>query len=545
MMAAKTVGESNRRMAQAKRFMLAFQDCVRETNRDRTKIYQFLQENLAEFDDDFLAVLPQVFSSLIEEKNTLDVARLFFNFGYWLFNFPFGSQMLNLELCIAVYELALDVYGRDALPELWAMTHDKLANAYSDRIKGDRAKNIEQAIVGYQLALEVYGCERYALPGLWARTQNKLAIAYSARIKGDRAENIEEVIRAYQLVLEVYRREAFPEDWAMTQNNLATAYSARIKGDRAENIEQAIRACQVALEVYRREAFPEDWAMTQNNLATAYSARIKGDRAENIEQAIRACQVALEVYRREAFPEDWAMTQSNLATALIAKATLLDNPVGLDTAIEMLTSALEVAAVGGTYFIEGHYHLGNALSQRYENSQNPTDLEQALQAYKTALDYINPEHYDRQKMWQALPTTQSILGGRLVRDGQWQEGLALLLNSVNLLSHSDDQLAHAKALFQTGRAYETLSDWENAQLYYRDALRLYRHLDHAPGIADSSAGLGSVLVFQGHLQKGMTALAAARDLYTELGKPEKAADADRIYQSAHRAAESQAIEVPV
>jgi tetratricopeptide (TPR) repeat protein len=280
-------------------------------------------------------------------------------------------------------------------------------------------------------------------------------------------------------------------------------------------------------------------------LALAYSDRIKGDRAENIESAIQAYQLALEVYRCDAFPEQWAMTQSNLASALTAKAALLDRPDDLDVAIELFQSALQVAVVGGTCFIDGHYRLGNALSQRYEHRQNPTDLEQALQAYKTALDYINPEHYDRQQMWQALPTTQSILGGRLVRDGQWQQGLQLLLNSVNLLQHSDDQLAHAKALFLTARAHETLSDWENAQLYYRDALRLYRHLNHAPGIADSSAGLGSVLVFQGHLQKGMTALAAARVLYTELGKPEKAANTDKIYQSAQKAAASPAIEVPV
>jgi tetratricopeptide (TPR) repeat protein len=326
---------------------------------------------------------------------------------------------------------------------------------------------------------------------------------------------------------------------------LALAYENRIKGDRAENIEQAITGYQLALEVYQRNAFPEEWAMTQNNLALAYENRIKGDRVKNIEQAITGYQLALEVYQRDAFPEKWAAIQGNLASALIKKAGLLDRPDDLDVAIELFQSALQVAVVGGTYFINDQYRLGNALSQRYEHSQNPTDLEQALQAYKTALDYINPEHYDRQQMWQALPTTQSILGGRLVRDGQWQQGLQLLLNSVNLLQHSDDQLAHAKALLLTARAHETLSDWENAQLYYRDALRLYQHLDHTPGIADSSAGLGSVLVFQGHLQKGMTALATARVLYTELGKPEKAANTDKIYQSAQKASASPAIEVSV
>jgi tetratricopeptide (TPR) repeat protein len=409
MVATKTVDESNLRMEKAKRFMLAFQDCVRETNGDRTKIHQFIQANLAELDDDFLAVLPQVFTSLIAEKTPEDVAVLFFDFGYNLVEFPLGSRSLNLELCIAVFQLDLEVYQRKTLPNQWAMTQNNLANAYLERIKGDRAENIEQAITAYQLALEVR------------------------------------------------QRDAFPEKWAMTQHNLANAYSNRINGDRAENIEQAITACQGALEVRQRDAFPEDWAITQNNLAIAYKNRIKGDQVENIKQAITAYQRALEVYQREAFPEDWAMTQNNLAIAYV----------------------------------------------------------------------------DR------------IKGDQLVRDGQWQEGLSLLLNSVNLFSKSDNQLAHANALFQTGRAHETLADWEKAQLYYRDALRLYRHLDDALGCAKSGLGLGSVLVFQGHLQKGMTELATARDLYTTLDQTARAADADKIYQAAQRALAGQAVEVPV
>ena len=41
-----------------------------------------------------------------------------------------------------------------------------LANAYSDRIRGDRAENLEQAIAAYQQALEVR--TRQAMPVEWA-----------------------------------------------------------------------------------------------------------------------------------------------------------------------------------------------------------------------------------------------------------------------------------------------------------------------------------------------------------------------------------------
>jgi tetratricopeptide (TPR) repeat protein len=379
------------------------------------------------------------------------------------------------------------------------MTQNNLANAYCDRIRGERAENLEQAITAYELALQVR--TREAFPQDWAGTQNNLANAYLYRIRGERAENLEQAIAAYELALQVYTREAFPEKWAGTQNNLGNAYRDRIRGERAENLEQAIAAYELALQVYTREAFPEKWAGTQNNLGNTYRDRIRGERAENLEQAIAAYELALQVYTRKAFPEKWAMTQSNLAEALMQRATLTENINNLDTAITLLQEALEIAVPRSPNFIDSQYRLGNALSRRYEYNPNPSDLQQALQAYKIALDAISPEHYDRQQIWQAIPTTQSILGSRLVHDGQWQEGLQLLLNSVNQLSTGSDQLAHANALFQIGHAHETLSNWNNARLYYRDALRLYDHLNDAPGIAKSRHGLGSVLVSQGYLKK--------------------------------------------
>ncbi|MEH2020171.1 CHAT domain-containing protein, partial [Nostoc sp.] len=217
-----------------------------------------------------------------------------------------GDRADNIEQAIAAYTAALTVRTREALPIDWAATQNNLANAYRDRIKGDRADNIEQAIAAYTAALTVR--TREALPIDWAATQNNLAAAYSDRIKGDRADNIEKAIAASNAALTVYTREALPQDWAITQNNLAITYKNRIKGDRADNIEKAIAAYTAALTVRTREALPIDWAATQNNLANAYRDRIKGDRADNIEQAIAAYTAALTVRTREALPIDWAET---------------------------------------------------------------------------------------------------------------------------------------------------------------------------------------------------------------------------------------------
>jgi tetratricopeptide (TPR) repeat protein len=456
-----------------------------------------------------------------------------------------GDRTENIESAIIAYQLALEVYRRDAFPEDWAMTQNNLANAYKERIKGDRAENIESAIIAYQLALKVY--RRDAFPEKWAGTQNNLANAYSERIKGDRADNIEQAIRAYDLALEVYRCENFPEKWAMTQNNLANAYKERIKGDRAENIESAIIAYQLVLKVYRRDAFPEDWAGTQNNLANAYKERIKGDRAENIESAIIAYQQAAQVFTRDAFPLKYAGSQSNLAESILQRALLMENATDFDVAIKILESALEVEALGSPNFIDSQYRLGNASFHRYEYSKNAADLQAAIQAYKIALEAISPEHYDRQKIWQALPTTQAILGSRLVREGKWQEGLQLLLNSLNQLrpiNHGDDRIAYANALFLTGRAYESLTDWGKARLYYGDAIRYYESLDDRPGMARSYEGLGGVFVSQGHLDKGSSYLQKAQAIYEEL--PKLADNLGNVYnllEIAQRAIDRQALEI--
>ena len=60
---------------------------------------------------------------------------------------------------------------------------------------------------------------------------NNLANAYSDRIKGERADNYEQAISCYQQALSVRTRPALPVEWAKTINNLANAYQNRIKGN--------------------------------------------------------------------------------------------------------------------------------------------------------------------------------------------------------------------------------------------------------------------------------------------------------------------------
>ncbi|NCR19814.1 MAG: tetratricopeptide repeat protein [Microcystis aeruginosa LL13-03] len=541
---AKGFGQSPTPTRKFKDFLLAFGDFCRKNSKDETKLQQFLKANINKLDDLLLDALPLVFTSLIADKSIDErekIASLFENFAVTIYNFPLGDRATNLELSIIAHNLSLKIYTCENSPENWAQILNNLALAYSDRIRGDRVENLEKAIELYGQALEIYTRKNSPEDENWAATLNNLASAYSNRILGDRAENLEKAIELYGQALEVYTRENFRENWVATLNNLASAYSNRILGDRAENLERAIELYEQALEVYTRENFRENWAISQHNLANAYRERVLGERKDNLEQAIDLYNQAAQIFTRAAFPVQWAGNQGDLAEALMQR----DNPGDLDTAIALLQEALEVSPAGCQDFIDSQYRLGIALSQRYDCDKNPEDLQRALEAYKTALDLISPEHYDRKAIWKALPTTQTILGSRLVRDGEWQQGLQLLLNSVNQLSTSDDRLAHANALYHTGRAYEVLSDREKARLYYRDALRWYEYLQDLPGIAKSRTGLGNVFVSQGHLEKGMKELDRAKAIYRQLPQtdPDKVEEIDIIYQASRRAIERQTSEV--
>jgi tetratricopeptide (TPR) repeat protein len=365
-------------------------------------------------------------------------------------------------------------------------------------------------------------------------TQNNLAAAYSNQIRGEQADNLEQAIAACERALEVYTRDAFPEQWAMTQNNLAAAYSNQIRGEQADNLEQAIAAYERALEVYTRDAFPEQWAMTQHNLADAYYDLSKSEGKEYLNLAIATYQKASEIFTCDAFPQRWVRNQSHLAEALMSRSAFPGNDTDLDQAIELLQEALKVATYRSTDFIDAKYALGQALIQRYDRDKNLDDLAAAERTYITALEYINPEHYDLEKYRNALPAIQAMMGSRLVRDGRWKEGFKILFECLRQLETANDPQAHANALYQIALAYEYEDNLPKARTYYRDALRLYKSVDDLLGQAQSHYGLGNVLINQGFPERGLIDLETARDLYQALEKHDKIETIDRLIDSVRR-----------
>src|SRR5919199_872913 len=302
-------------------------------------VYPILQENLDKLDLNFAQILAISKFTEVSSEEAAAIAGVIVYFGNLINQFPQGRRAWNLEIGIACYSAASEVYTREDYPEHWATVQNNLALAYSKRIEGVRAENIEEAIACYREASEVYTREDY--PEQWAGVQNNLGMAYNDRIEGVRAENIEEAIACYLLALDVYTRQDYPEQWAMTQNNLGNAYSGRIEGVRPANIEKAIACYREALKVRTPENYPEKWAMTQNNLGAAYNDRREGVRAGNIEEAIACFREALKVGTRENYPEYWAMTQHNLGLTYSDKIEGV-RATNIEEAIACFRLALEI-----------------------------------------------------------------------------------------------------------------------------------------------------------------------------------------------------------
>ncbi|MFN6482819.1 MULTISPECIES: CHAT domain-containing tetratricopeptide repeat protein [unclassified Nostoc] len=304
--------------------------------------------------------------------------------------FPLGDKPNNIEIAIAGYKVALNVFNSNIFTLQWAMVQNNLGIAYCQRILGDKVENQEYAIQSFKSSLKII--TRSKFPQEWAITQSNLGNAYFYRVKGNRVENVECAVKAYTAALEVITRSTLPSEWAMVQNNLGNAYLER-QGKDKENIENAIIAYTAALEIYTRFEFPQEWAITQNNLGNAYLDRVKLDRDqvyrnENIENAITIFSAALEVFSRTDFPEQWAMIQNNLGKAY-RQRILGDRVENLEKAIEFCTSALEVFT--HTSFPQNHASTLSNIGIIYQEAQQLTEAYTTFNSAITIVESLRGE----------------------------------------------------------------------------------------------------------------------------------------------------------
>jgi tetratricopeptide (TPR) repeat protein len=473
------------------------------------------------------------------------------NLGNAYGNRILGDRAENLELAIECYRQALQVRTQAALPQNWATTQNNLGAAYQNRILGDRAENLELAIDCYRQALQVR--TRSALPQAWATTQNNLGNAYQERILGDRAENLELAIDCYQQALQVITRSALPQAWAMTQNNLGIVYGDRILGDRAENQELAIDCYQQALQVRTRSALPQDWALTQNNLGTAYQNRILGDspeerlrqRAENLELAIDCFQQALQVRTQQALPRDWANTQNNLGEAYILRLQLFgiqDRHSTIELLQSLTTFFLEQQRwrnASSSYTLWAKALTDNSTKPDYlaavtpllnaidlDSQHNPDLIDTDINEFATILPHLNWQPPHIPAAWQGIINREidsNLLAkiyfniGLIGRsEGRWQLAIDYFTAAWQIYQASDNLQDFAEINYQLANTHHLMSNLSKAGMYYRDARRLFEHLENQRRVAFCDHALGRLLLQLGDITRSISTFQQAIYEYQQL-----------------------------
>ncbi|MEO0769205.1 MAG: tetratricopeptide repeat protein, partial [Cyanobacteria bacterium J06649_4] len=417
-------------------------------------LYDFFSENQAKLDDRLLQTIPLTIPALINqlpETQKQPIASALITFGRLIQNFSAAYQEINIELAIAAYLTALQIYDNAISPNTWALVQSNLGSAYYARIREDPAENLEQAIHCLKQALTVYSREEFPIE--WARVQNTLGSAYSDRIQHNRAENLELAIAAYQQALTIRTHQAFPIEWATTQLNIGSLYSERIHGDRTQNLELAINTLQQALQVLGKVATSLQWATAQLNLGNAYSDRIEGDIAENLEQAIAAYQQALQVYTPEDFPFNWAATQMNLGAAYRERirGTRTDNLqkalIADQRALTIITR--ENAPIKWATLQNG---LGNTYSEQEENRAE--NIEQAICAYQTALQIFTPTEFSIR--WAKIQNNLSTVYAERIRGDRaenLEQALEAAQQALKVFTLEDFSVEWSQAQNNLGNAY--------------------------------------------------------------------------------------------
>ena len=124
-------------------FLIEVLQATRESDVNPQVVYPILQQNFDKLDLNFARILQararSKFTEITSEEAASIAADIVY-FGNLINQFPLGRRAWNLEIGIACYSAASEVYTREDYPEHWATVQNNLALAYSKRIEGVRAE---------------------------------------------------------------------------------------------------------------------------------------------------------------------------------------------------------------------------------------------------------------------------------------------------------------------------------------------------------------------------------------------------------------------
>lgn len=211
------------------------------------------------------------------------------------------SIQANLESAVSDARAALSLTSKETAPQSWARASIVLGNALR-RGPGDRRRNIEEAIALFTSSLTVVGPSDIVS---WNFAQTSLADAFAERIEGDRAENMERSIELQEEVLGYLDPVTSRLDWSNAMRSLAISYGERILGLKADNTERAVATAEEGLVALNEWEHGAARSRMLETLGEAFEYRVRGNRIDNLGHAVQAYYDASLARNRIDDPEAW------------------------------------------------------------------------------------------------------------------------------------------------------------------------------------------------------------------------------------------------
>jgi tetratricopeptide (TPR) repeat protein len=380
---------------------------IDQTREDTEPVFDLFRANLDKLNEALLERLPQVFEEILKEEKPLEIAALFKIFGERIQEFTLGNREINIEISIAAYQAALQVYTREAFPPQWAMTQINLGSAYGDRMLGNRAVNLIEAIAAYKFAFQVITDDTF--PKNWM-----LKIRSSLL---HMLENYKIALEDYLLALESYRL-------------------ASVSYKSTENLNELINNLQEAQskDVLRTEVY----VATNDALGTAFDYRygLNHDPTD-LDQAAAAYHRAAKATKQESnkirYYEKAADSQYQLGVALTQDGQWYN---GL--------AALEASHAA---YRDAHSRLGraDALQQMGRTHYLMSNFDKARIHFRDAL-----RMYQAEDSLPGQAACHTGLGRLMLRLNFIDDAMAELHQACHLYTQLDDQAR----LSEVQRVYE-------------------------------------------------------------------------------------------
>jgi len=180
-------------------------------------------------------------------------------------------------------------------------------------------------------------------------------------------------------------------------------------------------------------------------------------------------------------------------------------------------------------------NLGLAYSDRIRGDK-AQNLEASIAAFQQALQV-----YTRETFPEEWAEVQHNIGKLLVHQGKWYDGLDHLEQALAFYRQTEDLEFRADIIYQIARTHHLMSNLDKARIHYRDALRIYQHINNPGGIATCKTALGRLMISIGYIDDALQELNQAREIYDKINDKQGTDNTQELVQFINNIRKKQSI----